>query len=135
MLKFETRKLDSLLDVEVDGKKYKVDLSDQTPFITAFELVQEMAKLDSLVTDEKAIGEYVSRSKEIQKKGYETASLIFGDKGAEAMIGKDRLNIYKLLNVLEIIVSIYNSAETQAILTKLNDEATFTLDTKSKKAK
>ncbi len=127
MLKFETRKLDSLLDVEVDGKKYKVDLSDQTSFISAFDLVAELDKLQSLGNDEQVTMEYATCSKEIQKKGYQTVSLIFGDKGAEAMLGKDKLNMYKLVNVLGIIVSIYNSAEAQQIITKLNDDAIFTL--------
>ncbi len=129
MLKLETRKVNSILDVEIDGHPYQVDLADQTPFIEFGEIARELATLSELKSNPENSQELIEKCSDIREKLFGLFSKVFGgDESAERLIGPG-VNVFKMISAIEIISQIYMSDEAQKLMETMVGKQIATLDT------
>lgn len=84
--------------IKLDGKTYEMELGNFTFAIDAQEWVEQ---IQSLSGGEKALGEL----KELSSKAYSMIASILGEDAAEELVGgQNRLNIYKIVRLLGILV-------------------------------
>ena len=84
--------------IKLDGKTYEMELGNFTFAIDAQEWVEQ---IQSLSGGEKALGEL----KELSSKAHSMIASILGEDAAEELVGgQNRLNIYKIIRLLGILV-------------------------------
>lgn len=84
--------------IKLDGKTYEMELGNFTFVIDAQEWVEQ---IQSLSGGEKALGEL----KELSSKAHSMIASILGEDAAEELVGgQNRLNIYKIIRLLGILV-------------------------------
>lgn len=84
--------------IKLDGKTYEMELGNFTFVIDAQEWVEQ---IQSLSGGEKALEEL----KELSSKAHSMIASILGEDAAEELVGgQNRLNIYKIIRLLGILV-------------------------------
>lgn len=84
--------------IKLDGKTYEMELGNFTFVIDAQEWAEQ---IQSLSGGEKALGEL----KELSSKAHSMIASILGEDAAEELVGgQNRLNIYKIIRLLGILV-------------------------------
>lgn len=84
--------------IKLDGKTYEMELGNFTFVIDAQEWVEQ---IQSLSGGEKALGEL----KELSSKAHSMIASILGEDAADELVGgQNRLNIYKIIRLLGILV-------------------------------
>ena len=84
--------------IKLDGKTYEMELGNFTFVIDAQEWVEQ---IQSLSGGEKALGEL----KELSSKAHSMIASILGEDAAEELVGgQNRLNIYKIIRLLGILI-------------------------------
>ena len=91
--------------IKLDGKTYEMELGNFTFAIDAQEWVEQ---IQSLSGGEKALGEL----KELSSKAHSMIASILGEDAAEELVGgQNRLNIYKIIRLLGILVEEITSQD------------------------
>lgn len=91
--------------IKLDGKTYEIELGNFTFAIDAQEWVEQ---IQSLSGGEKALGEL----KELSSKAHSMIASILGEDAAEELVGgQNRLNIYKIICLLGILVEEITSQD------------------------
>ena len=91
--------------IKLDGKTYEMELGNFTFVIDAQEWAEQV---QSLSGGEKALGEL----KELSSKAHSMIASILGEDAAEELVGgQNRLNIYKIIRLLGILVEEITSQD------------------------
>lgn len=91
--------------IKLDGKTYEMELGNFTFVIDAQEWAEQ---IQSLSGGEKALGEL----KELSSKAHSMIASILGEDAAEELVGgQNRLNIYKIIRLLGILVEEITSQD------------------------
>ena len=91
--------------IKLDGKTYEMELGNFTFVIDAQEWAEQIQSLNG---GEKALGEL----KELSSKAHSMIASILGEDAAEELVGgQNRLNIYKIIRLLGILVEEITSQD------------------------
>ncbi len=131
MLELKTRKIDSILELKIDGFVYSVDLADQTPFQELVQLASELTELGQPTGDIESTKEYINSCTRIRNKEAALLTKLLGDeKAAERLIGEG-VNLFRMVEAITLISEIYTSEEAQKVFESLAGDKLLTLDAKN----
>ena len=114
MLKFSTQDIVKAIPFELDGVVYKLDLTDQTPFIEFASLAKDLEALPEFETE--GTETFVAKARELQTRANSFIDAALGEGASEKIIGIGKLRLPLVVHVLNCINQVYQSDEAQEII-------------------
>lgn len=103
--------------VEIDGTAYDVELGNITFAVEASRWQTSLQAVASGKTDPKKLGARFAR---LAKEGHDLVASLMGDKAADELVGgRNALNLYRLVDVMNILADIVNSDESREAMRAL----------------
>mgnify|MGYP000934795054 CR=1 FL=1 len=110
--------------VKIDGKTYDLQLGNFTLLISVKEWVSKMQALD--VEDENHLFEQIG---DLANDALDIVASVLGDAAAEELVGgKNRLNLYRIIDVLNILAEEMSSDDSLKTVTSAIEFKNKTID-------